>query len=229
MDSDINSDSNLGTAESTASRPNKKSHHKRTGTGTTTGTARTRTRTTEPGTAEPGTPKTVITPGTPVSVEKNTSLKPDDINVNPVNVGDILPGLLDSIGTDKTVASTTAIVLIGIIDGLATSMIGEDAKMTPSERDLIQAPLARIIGRMDATSLAVVSQWADPIMLAVGLSVWGLRIAVLAKAKEPPKTQDSPKKDNMPEIKPEEPLTPGGDGTGIPVNILAGFRGEHLQ
>ncbi len=74
-------------------------------------------------------------------------------------------------------------LLVTIVSATATTIAGPDAAMLPHERELILDPLNRIIARMPEETRAALDKYADPLALMFGLSVWGLRVYQVARAK----------------------------------------------
>lgn len=70
----------------------------------------------------------------------------------------------------------TAAMVLSILDGLAMSMIGPDAGMTESERNMIQVPLGKMFDRMSPEVQEAVDKWVDPLTLVFGLAAWGTRV-----------------------------------------------------
>lgn len=73
-----------------------------------------------------------------------------------------------------------ASVLIGVLDSAAQAMIGTDAALTMAERALIDEPLARIMDRLSPAATEKIQTFADPVLLAFGLGLWGMRLYKLS-------------------------------------------------
>lgn len=75
-----------------------------------------------------------------------------------------------------------------MLDMAARSFAGPDAAMSSYERQLIEPPLGRILGRYGAVSDRLASM-ADPIALLIGLAMWGGRIAQISSTRQRPERQ----------------------------------------
>jgi hypothetical protein len=69
-----------------------------------------------------------------------------------------------------------------MLDLAARTIGGPDASLTPHERGLIEAPLARLLARHAGISDRMAAM-ADPIALLVGLVMWGGRVMQLQSAR----------------------------------------------
>lgn len=76
---------------------------------------------------------------------------------------------------------TNAAILLTLLDGIAAIVLGEGARMTQAERDLIEEPLKRIFNKFGAASLDVINKWSDPVTVVFGLVLWVNRISRLNK------------------------------------------------
>lgn len=85
-------------------------------------------------------------------------------------------------------------LLLGLAQGMFTAAWGPDAAFTAKERELIQPPLARLMQRLSPEDGARFSAMADPVFLAAGLLIWGMRIWTMQqKAVKPaPATASRP-------------------------------------
>lgn len=70
--------------------------------------------------------------------------------------------------------TTTALLQFAQLGAVAT--LGPVAAFTPLEIGLIEPAAVRILSRMDASAVARYGALADPLVLAVGLGMWGLRV-----------------------------------------------------
>lgn len=73
-------------------------------------------------------------------------------------------------------ASDMAGFATAMLDGVAVTMLGPDAKLNMMEHSLIDAPLNRILARMTPEDAEKMGHLMDPIMLGCGLFFWGMRI-----------------------------------------------------
>jgi hypothetical protein len=83
-------------------------------------------------------------------------------------------------------AQQAAIVLLGLIDGLAIVLYGETARMLDYERELIADPLQRIIERSNLLNADAVNKYSDPLLLTMGLIGWFSRVNRERKEKSTP-------------------------------------------
>lgn len=96
----------------------------------------------------------------------------------------------------KKEANQTAVILLGLLDGIAVLIAGPEAALNSLERDLILAPMERILQKMDITLVEKMGAWSDPILLIMGLTAWASRVYRI--------TQDAkPKPEPTPEPTPE--------------------------
>lgn len=198
----------------------KKSHHKKPAPGTPARPAGTVTPgpASEPGKIETkGTlPQTVVVEETPGIVDPETAH---------LRLQDIKP--------DEAVLEITnaAIMLLLILDGIASVMFGEYARLTPAEHSMIQPPLERMLKKLNPANINVVNQYADPLLLGMGLIAWLRRVAMeraerlAAKpapggleesVKGPPEVMKPPEVKNG-DFKPEE--------TAPPMEVINSFFG----
>lgn len=134
----------------------------------------------------------------------------------------------------KNAAKDTSAVLVSLLDGLASMAFGPQAAMNDFERQFIQEPLERILMRMDVASAEIVNRWSDPIMLAMGLIIWGSRISRLQSERHsgpeddgnspPDDHPESPKPDNgrVQEVLISEQLRP-------PIDISSQIEGSKIE
>lgn len=73
-------------------------------------------------------------------------------------------------------ASDMAGFATAMLDGVAVTMLGPDAKLNMMEHSLIDAPLNRILARMTPEDAEKMGHLIDPIMLGCGLFFWGMRV-----------------------------------------------------
>lgn len=66
--------------------------------------------------------------------------------------------------------------LVDLVNMLTVARLGPDAVMSPIERGMIEAPAARIMQRMTPAAAQRVSALSDPLLLGVGLLMWGTRL-----------------------------------------------------
>lgn len=101
----------------------------------------------------------------------------------------------------KSDAANQAAMLLLMLDSLAASSAGEDARLNAIERTMIEPALANMLARMDASKIEMVSRYTDPIMLLAGGSLWFMRMRQIQKERRghnddgtppPPLSPDSP-------------------------------------
>lgn len=80
-------------------------------------------------------------------------------------------------------AALAASVLIGVLDSAAQAMVSADAALTLNERNLIEEPLARIMDRLSPEVTEKIQTFSDPILLAFGLGLWGMRLYKINQIK----------------------------------------------
>lgn len=163
MEQLINSDSQPGTIEpgiDGSSPIVKKSHHRKPRTTRTTPS----TDTTLDEKAEAGTPLVLDQSG---------------VSVEPVNVDTLVPGAIKATENKNQLISATAIVLMTVIDGLVIGAFGEAAHMNQTEKTMIAAPLERVLAKFNLGNNTVLDKYLDPVLLAMGLMAWGMRISRL--------------------------------------------------
>jgi hypothetical protein len=117
----------------------------------------------------------------------------------------------------KSQAQQTADVLLTITDGMTATLIGPECVMLSNEREMIEPPLSRILERLDPLASALIEKYTDPIMLAMGLAMWGLRIWQVQSARieaqkkpKPNRLEPMPTPQAQPVSHGETVVTPGG-------------------
>lgn len=113
----------------------------------------------------------------------------------------------NAISDDSILAAS---VLIGVLDSAAQGMVGADAAITLNERNLIEEPLGRILDRLSPELVSKIQIVSDPILLAMGLGLWGMRVYKLnqmqtesATAQPVPTAPAEPVPESKPEDAPE--------------------------
>lgn len=76
----------------------------------------------------------------------------------------------------------TATMILQLAELAAMATIGPSAKLNMMERGLIEPSMVRILARMDAAAVARYSALSDPILLGLGLSMYGFRLWASARA-----------------------------------------------
>lgn len=81
----------------------------------------------------------------------------------------------------KAEAEQIAQALIEVLNMGAVAVSGTpSAVMQPGEQAKVEPPLTRILARMDTQAVETFQKFADPIALAMGLGMWGVRVASIA-------------------------------------------------
>jgi hypothetical protein len=112
----------------------------------------------------------------------------------------------------KSQAQQTADVLLTITDGMTATLIGPDCVMLSNEREMIEPPLSRILERLDPLASALIEKYTDPILLTMGLAMWGLRIFQVQSAKMEEKKKTPPNKLTPQPVSPSEQVVDKGNG-----------------
>lgn len=111
--------------------------------------------------------------------------------VEPVTA-DVTPPYREDLPKSKeiqgAITNQSALVILALLDGIASMLWGSEAMMTPPEREMLSAPLERILSRMEFAQTEAVKKMTDPILLIMGLVAWGSRISRQQAAKKPKET-----------------------------------------
>lgn len=136
----------------------------------------------------------------------------------------------------KKEAQQSAIILLSLIDGLASMAFGPLASMNEFERLTLQEPLERILQRIDLTSSEALAKWSDPILLVMGISAWASRvIRERQEQRKPPHFNTGNDDNNPPE--PKKPEPDNGKAEEIilveqmrpPTPIAKGIKGNRID
>lgn len=84
--------------------------------------------------------------------------------------------------TGDATQATTALLQLAELAAVAT--VGPHAALNPIERAMVEPALIRTLARMDAATVARYGALADPIVLALGLGMWGFRCYVTYGAQQ---------------------------------------------
>lgn len=82
-----------------------------------------------------------------------------------------------------------------LLGNIASSAWNKDAHLNESERENVEKPLAAILERLDVENIEKANAIVQPVMLAVGLVGWYLRVRPQGEDKgsgNPPKPPDQP-------------------------------------
>jgi hypothetical protein len=71
-------------------------------------------------------------------------------------------------------------------EGMLVGTIGPHAALTPVERAMVVPPAGRILARADADALAKYAGIMDPLMLGLGLCIWGARVWSVSREQRKP-------------------------------------------
>jgi hypothetical protein len=129
-----------------------------------------------------------------------------------------------------------ATILLTVLDSFAVAAAGDAAAMKGYEKTLIQPPLERILEKYNVVNNALVSQYMDPVLLAMGLVAWGSRVSRLASKNKPEGEKEKRTQAPTPaQVATPTPVTnPGpstldiGAITAAPDAIINSFRSESL-
>lgn len=80
-------------------------------------------------------------------------------------------------------AGLIAVMLVSLASSAAQGIFGDDAGMTPTEQEMILAPLTRILSRLDSGVMNTVQTFADPATLLFGLGMWAMRVRAMQQVK----------------------------------------------
>lgn len=108
----------------------------------------------------------------------------------------------------KKEAQQTAIIVLTLLDGIVSMFFGPAASMLDYEKDMMQAPLERMLQRMDIVNSEALAKWSDPILFTMGLIAWGSRISRERAENRPNQEPPGGPPDNSPE--PPKPPAPTG-------------------
>jgi hypothetical protein len=84
--------------------------------------------------------------------------------------------------------------MVATVDAACQGLFGPEAGFNPLEQELIEPPLARILAKADPEKMGQFAALMDPLLLVIGLALWGSRVQKLAlppkpKADPPPLSQ----------------------------------------
>jgi len=83
----------------------------------------------------------------------------------------------------KDKSDQAAGAVVGFLDMGAKALAGPEAGMNKAEKMMIEEPLKNIIMRLEPATVEAISQWTDPLALAIGLFAWFARVGELYRAK----------------------------------------------
>lgn len=73
-------------------------------------------------------------------------------------------------------------MIVSVLENLAVSTLGPDARLTPTEHALIDEPLAATLARVPVSEVERINAFLSPLLLGLGLVLYAARIAKLASA-----------------------------------------------
>lgn len=117
---------------------------------------------------------TVIDPETPIEERPRSHKRKPPPEPEPEPLRNIIP-------PDGAVAG----LLLSLAEGMFAAAWGPEGRFTPKERAIIEPPLGRIIARMSPGDAAKFASFADPIFLASGLLIYGMRIWTVQQSRVP--------------------------------------------
>lgn len=156
---------------------------------------------------------TAAIPGTSVSAQvapKESTLEFAGVPAAPKKRGQGSPTYAVTVSAKarKAQAEQTGLVILTIVDGMIQTLLYPECAMTADERAMIEPPLYRILERLDPGLSSTMEKFTDPVMLGMGLVMWGLRIFQVVSDKNAEKPRPQPQK-----AQPTKPvMEPGGDG-----------------
>jgi len=121
---------------------------------------------------------------------------------------------------DATQASTA---LLQLVELAALATVGPAGAFTPIERAMVEPSMVRILARMDAATVARYGALADPVVLCLGLGMWGLRIMASRKPAAPPDTANRAQ-----QTAPGMPKAAPAESPGLARVEAATAPGEHV-
>jgi hypothetical protein len=90
-------------------------------------------------------------------------------------------------GVAELEITTAAVMILTLLDGMATVAIGDYAKLSNTERAMIKPPLERLFKRWSASTIGVVNQYTDYVLVIMGIIAWYRRVGMERAARiEPP-------------------------------------------
>lgn len=123
-------------------------------------------------------------------------------------------------------ARETVTTVLGMADFAALMLAGPGAGITPDERAMVEPAAVRMLARMSPAAVARYGGLMDPLALAIGLGMWGMRVAsiaserasqranVAATVQEPPPDPGAPE---SPQAATERPYVPNAPDARVPV------------
>ncbi len=76
-------------------------------------------------------------------------------------------------------AAETAAAIVIAADALVISAFGPDCSLTalgPMGQEMVSKPAARLLARLDESTRAAMEKYSDPLILSIGLLMWGAHI-----------------------------------------------------
>ena len=136
-------------------------------------------------------------PGRPRSSTKKASARSKARSAEPVRLrvdqgarppkgSGVPPQIAAGAAGDVQAATTSAALMIQMCEGMLAGAIGPHAALTPVERAMIVPPAGRMLARADAEKLAKYASVMDPMMLGVGLCIWGARVWTVSREQRKP-------------------------------------------
>lgn len=84
-------------------------------------------------------------------------------------------------GDQNTLAAST---LLAMFSGLGVMIAGADAAIAPEESALIMQGLPPMLARMNKDSVDKINVIVNPLMVGVGLAMWGRRVVAIKRAND---------------------------------------------
>lgn len=127
----------------------------------------------------------------------------------------------------KEQAAQAALTLLTILDGAIGLSLGPECQLTPDERQMIEAPLTRIMARLAPETTEAIDRWTDPILLAFGVATWGARVFFVLQRQASEAQPSKPATTQTPEAQPTITRAgPAGSGDGNLPTEIAKLFGE---
>ncbi len=117
----------------------------------------------------------------------------------------------------KDEAAAQAAMFLLMLDSLAVSTAGEEARLNDIERTLIEPALARMLARIDAQRAAMIQRYADPLMILAGSGLWLVRMREIQKERKGRRDDNSPP---PPGGAPDASPPPNGDGQKVDLSAM---------
>jgi hypothetical protein len=92
----------------------------------------------------------------------------------------------------KAEGKETAQMLIEMLNSVLETSMGTEAQLNRNERGFIEPPLGRLIDKYSPSQIEKFSLIADPLLLAVGLGIWFMRVRNNVTIPNPLQREEKP-------------------------------------